>query len=227
MFWQLTSAFFTVYTMCMKVALSLDNLLPPVQCYLWAWSTQYRWGVMHKYLKFSLQASSFCLIIWQPHVTCMHFYGIFSMQYICMYVCMYAIFCECQFEVIFDVLERYCLIHGKWLDLLSMNTLSGCMEWNSVKVRRCLYKMNCVLEICLNCVAWRSWRRWLCPSPKRTWLIGTCTQQEHCGFWSAQCTIAWCSVLIYLYVPTYVCMYVYPNTLSTLVSCTHCRCSVT
>ena len=30
----LTAAFFTVYARCMKVALLLDNLLPPAQCYL-------------------------------------------------------------------------------------------------------------------------------------------------------------------------------------------------
>ena len=30
----LTAAFFTVYARCMKVVLSLDNLLPPAQCYL-------------------------------------------------------------------------------------------------------------------------------------------------------------------------------------------------
>ena len=36
------------------------------------------------------------------------------------YVCIYVIFCECQFKVIFDVLERHCLIQGKGLEFTAL-----------------------------------------------------------------------------------------------------------
>ena len=142
-----------------------------------------------------------------------------------MYVRTY-IFCECRFKVILDALERLCLIQGKWLDSMRANTLRECLEWNSVKVRRCFYMVTCVLGICLNCVAWRSWRRWVRPSPKRMWLIRTVHVLNR-NTTVLVCTVYhWCLVPIYLCACTYVCTYIH-NTFSTLVSCTHCRCSVT
>ena len=73
----------------------------------------------------------FCMVLLSVYYTyvqyvCMHvcmYVCMYACMYVCIYVCMYVIFCECQFEAIFDVLEKHCLIQGKGLDLLRMNTI--------------------------------------------------------------------------------------------------------